>query len=285
MMTKEWSIQPLPEMDQDQFAQWRTLLEDRTGMRITEQRKVFLQTGVGARMRELGLNDYQNYYERVAENPPGAMEWALLVDRLTVQETSFFRHPASYDLVQKFFREKAKQKNRSAIEIWSVGCSTGEEPYSLAMLAQEELEKTDCYFGVTATDISAPALTRARQATYSGRKLEFISMKRLNDFFVPLDESRYQVVNELRDRVCFSQVNVLELAKSPMYGMDLIYCQNLLIYFRRWRRKEILNLLVERLAPGGLLVIGLGEVVDWIHPDVERVDDSDTLAFRKRVGE
>ncbi len=280
-MTNEWSMQPLPEMDQDQFAQWQTLLESRTGMRVSEQRKTFLQTSVGMRMRELGLSDYQNYYDRVVEHPPGGMEWTLLVDRLTVQETSFFRHQASYDLVQRYLRQRAL--SGKTIEIWSVGCSTGEEPYSLAMLAQETLLDTDSYFGITATDISAPALAKARQGIYPARKVETLPAEQAAQFFTPLEKGRYQVVADLRDRVCFSQVNVLELGKTPMYGMDLIYCQNLLIYFRRWRRKEILNRLAERLAPGGLLVVGLGEVVDWSHPELEREGDAATLAFRKRV--
>lgn len=284
MIKKEWSMQPLPEMDKDQFEQWQALLEDRTGMRITAQRKVFLQTGVGSRMRELELNDYQNYYDRVVENPPGAMEWTVLVDRLTVQETSFFRHAGSYHLVQRFLQERAAQPGK-AIEMWSVGCSTGEEPYSLAILAEEALAGKGRYFGVTATDISALALTKAREATYSDRRIESLSKDRLAKYFVKQGGAGYQVMNDLRDKVCFSQVNVLELGKSPMHGMDLIYCQNLLIYFRRWRRKEILNRLVERLSPGGLLVIGLGEIVDWLHPALERVEDMDTLAFRKRVGE
>ncbi|RRJ82718.1 CheR family methyltransferase [Aestuariirhabdus litorea] len=281
MMTNKWSMQPLPEMDESQFEQWQALLESRTGMRVTEQRKTFLQTSVGMRMRELGLSDYQNYYNRVSQHPPGGMEWTLLVDRLTVQETSFFRHQASFDRVQRFLAERSDKGG--TIEIWSVGCSTGEEPYSLAMLAQETLQDSGCYFGISATDISAPALAKARQGIYSDRKVEALPRERAEQFFTPLEKGRYQVVSQLRDRVCFSQVNVLELSKTPMHGMDLIYCQNLLIYFRRWRRKEILNRLAERLAPGGLLVVGLGEVVDWSHPDLERDRDPATLAFRKRV--
>ncbi|WP_319941601.1 CheR family methyltransferase [Aestuariirhabdus haliotis] len=274
-------MQSLPDMDQHQFAQWQALLENRTGMRITEQRKVFLQTSVGMRMRELGLSDYQNYYDQVIEHPPGGMEWVLLVDRLTVQETSFFRHPASFELVRDHLSQQATKGK--TIELWSVGCSTGEEPYSLAMLAQDTLSDTGCYFGITATDISVPALAKARQGIFSERKVEALSRERAAQYFTLHEKGQYQVIAELRDRVCFSQVNVLELGKTPMYGMDVIYCQNLLIYFRRWRRKEILNRLAERLAPGGILVVGLGEVVDWCHPDLEPVEDNATLAFRKRV--
>ena len=77
-------------------------------------------------------------------------------------------------------------------------------------------------------------------------------------------------------------MNILELGNAPMHGMNVIFCQNVLIYFRRWRRKEILSRLVERLVPGGLLVLGQGEMVDWVHPDLERVPSDNTLAFIRR---
>ncbi|HAO75371.1 MAG TPA: methyltransferase, partial [Pseudomonas sp.] len=87
---------------------------------------------------------------------------------------------------------------------------------------------------------------------------------------------------DLAARVCFARLNVLELANSPISGMDVIFCQNLLIYFRRWRRRDILNRLAECLAPGGLLVIGVGEVVGWQHPDLLPVANDRVLAFTRK---
>ena len=85
----------------------------------------------------------------------------------------------------------------------------------------------------------------------------------------------------LRERICFARLNVLDLSTAPMNDMDLIFCQNMLIYFRRWRKRQIVNRLAERLAPGGILVLGPGEVTDWQHPDLERIHFADTLAFRR----
>lgn len=279
-VTNEWSLQTLPEMDQAQFDQWKALLEERTGMTITEQRKSFLETSIGIRMRELGYSNYQAYYEEVTTGPSAAREWATLVDRLTVQETRFFRHQASFDVVEDFILQRKSQAKKS-VEIWSVGCSTGEEAYSLAMLADNCLSKTgkESYFGVTATDISVPALAKARQGIYHHRKLETLDDQLLTTYFEDKGQQHYEVVSKLKERVCFARVNVLELDKAPMHGMDVIFCQNLLIYFRRWRRKTILNRLVERLAPGGLMVLGLGEVVDWVHADLQRTHSDSALAF------
>jgi hypothetical protein len=94
--------------------------------------------------------------------------------------------------------------------------------------------------------------------------------------------ARVVVAPDLAARVCVARLNVLELAKAPQSGMDVIFCQNLLIYFRRWRRREILNRLAERLAPGGMLVVGVGEVVGWQHPDLEPVADERVLAFTRK---
>lgn len=286
---QSWSITTLPEMDTEQFEQWQTLLEKRTGMRLTPSRKTFLQTGLGVRMREIGCKSYKEYYDQILSGPKGAIEWATLVDRLTVQETSFFRHPKSYELVRRYINSRPYEEAKSRpLEIWSVGCSTGEEAYSLAMLADEVTSNKlntsgkERFYGVTGTDISVPVLAKARRGIYSNRKLISVQPALRQRFFKPVGHGNSQVSDELRDRVCFIQTNILELNKSPMQDLDIIYCQNVLIYFRRWRRREILNRLAEKLKPGGILVIGLGEIVDWKHPDLDPMPDNSTLAFIKR---
>lgn len=278
-----WTHSPAPEMDEAMFAQWQALLEARVGMQLTPSRKVFLQTHLNIRMREIGSADYADYYQRVIDGPRGAVEWTMLVDHLTVQETSFFRHSDSYQLVKKYLHNHFSKPTNKAIEFWSVGCSSGEEAYSLAILAEEELSPRGFYYGVTATDVSLAVLAKAKKAVYAQRKLDNLSEHQKNNYFSRQDDRSYVVKQSVKERVCFAQLNVLNLNKAPMRGMDVIFCQNMLIYFRRWRRKEIVNRLAERLAPGGLLVLGLGEVTDWKHPELERVDDNKTLAFIRRA--
>lgn len=168
--------------------------------------------------------------------------------------------------------------------LWSVGCSSGQETYSLAICAAEVLAGSEraTAFGVTGTDISLNALSKSREAIYSAGKLEQVDAPLRERYFQKLPEGQYQIVPSLAARVCFARLNVLELGSAPMSDMDVIFCQNLLIYFRRWRRREILNRLAERLAPGGLLVIGVGEVVGWQHPDLVPVADSQVLAFTRK---
>lgn len=284
--TQRWTLKPLPTMTDKEFFQWQGLLEKRTGMNIAPERKTFLQTNVGTRMREAGCQSYKEYFEKVTNKLGGMMEWATLVDRLTVQETRFYRDEDAFVLVSSFLSSLPRtQLENNDLELWSVGCSTGEEPYTLAMAVEEALQARGVkkkYFVITGTDISTYALAKARTARYPRRKLVTLNQDRISRYFTQVAENQFEVIPRLRERVCFSRVNVVEIRAAPLNKMTIIYCQNLLIYFKRWRRKEILNLLAERLIPGGLLVLGLGEIVDWNNPLLKRIENDKTLAFIRR---
>lgn len=281
----DWSLRPLADMSPAEFHDWQALLEERSGLVITEQRRIFLQANLSSRMREVGVADYATYYRQVIDGPRGAVEWSTLMDRLTVQETRFFRHPPSFALLSTYLQQRCETREASRPwSLWSVGCASGEETYSMAVCAAESLARADGgpRYGVIGTDISLSALGRSRDGLYSRRRLEQLEPDLRERYFQPMPGDRFQVIPSLAARVCFARLNVLELAGAPMSDVDVIFCQNLLIYFRRWRRREILNRLAERLAPGGLLVIGVGEVVGWQHPDLVPVADTQVLAFTRK---
>jgi len=282
----QWRLNTLPPMSDVEFALWARLLEKRTGITLPASRKSFLVTAFGPRMRELGIGDYEVYYQYVTSGMRGTLEWAHLVDRLTVHETRFFRHESSLALVRDVYLRQlpeARPDGRRSIDLWSVGCATGEEPYSLAMVVDQYLAERgdDWYFGVTASDISMPALSVGRSGIYSRAKLKDLPAQLLMRYFEPLDDDRLQVKSRLRERVCFTRINALELGHAPVGMMDVIVCQNLLIYFQRERRIAALDHLVEHLRPGGLLVLGAGEIMGWDHPAMEPVLFENTLAFRR----
>jgi len=278
------SLSTVPALDDVQFSRWQGLLEERTGMFLPPQRRSFLQTSLGLRMLELGLSDYSEYYDRILQGPAGAMEWSTLVDRLTVQETRFFRDPDALQLVTEHIRRlmPVLQQSEQTLEFWSVGCSSGEEVYTLAMLAEEQLKDSGLNYSVTGTDISTIVLRKARSGRYPLRVMERIPLAYHDWAFSPLSAQQIEVAGHLRRRCCFSQVNVLNLKNCPLQSQHIIFCQNVLIYFRRWRRREILDALAQRLAPGGLLVLGLGEMVDWQHPLLESVHSGQVTAFVRK---
>ncbi len=275
-----------PRMDDAEFQRWSTLLENRTGMHLPENRLSFLVSNLNRRMRELGINRYQDYYDQLQSGHNAKLEWDQLVDRLTVHETRFIRHPPSLELMR---REALPQTPRQGqikpltFNVWSVGCSTGEEPYSIAMCIDQHLTGLgyDYYLGIIASDISRNALARGREGRYSFEQIKHLDPVWINTYFQKDADGKYQVVNEIRQRVCFNHLNILDMGKTPIGNMDVVICQNVLIYYQRERRLQIVNSLVDRLAPGGLLITGVGEMVNWQHPDLERVPFANTLAFRR----
>lgn len=280
-----WSLRSLPELSNTQFAAWSKLLEERAGIYLTEQQRSFLQTQVAMRMRELGYDDYGQYYQYVVDGVAGMLEWSRLVDRLVVNETRFFRHPASVDLVGKTVRDfLARSRGSVHFDLWSVGCSSGEEPYSLAMVMNDAylMAGLEPRYAITGTDISRAALSLAKAGVYAARKVETVASTYRQRYFEKMSDKDYQVSSVLRDRMCFNQGNVLNISEMPMIKVDAIYCQNLLVYFRRWLREQILNAFAARLKPAGLLVIGVGEVVDWVHPDMQRLPADSVQAYVHR---
>lgn len=277
-----WALKPLADMTTDEFRAWSRLIEARTGQVIGERRRAFLQTRLGHRMRELGLKDYQTYLSQVSEGPRGALEWATLLDRLTVQETRFYRHAPSFALLENHLSRRLQSADRRPWMLWSLGCASGEEAFSLAISAAEVQRRAACWidFGVIGTDISQSALRQAREGVYDARRLEALDAER-RERYLRSEPGGWRVRPELTKRVCCAPFNVLDLDKAPWTGLDVIFCQNLLIYFRRWRRRDILNRLAERLAPGGLLVLGAGEVTGWQHPAMQTVADERVLAFTR----
>lgn len=269
------------QFDDHSYEQWRALIEQRTGLQLADHLRSYLQGGLNRRMKLLKIDDYESYLEYVTDDRNGFKEWSELVDTLTVQETQFFRHPDSFLFLESYIKELIAQSDRArSIEIWSVGCSSGEESYSLAMLADKSLSTIDSAgYGVIGTDISLSAISSAKAGKYKVRKAEWIPEKYQDSY--ETQDNTIKIKQSIADRVCFARVNILDLDRVPIRDMDIIFCQNLLIYLRKWRRKEVVNRLAERLKVGGVLVLGLGEVTDWSHPNLRQVDSRNVLAFER----
>lgn len=281
----EWRYQPLPGMDDEQFASWAALIEARVGISLPAGRKSFLLTALAARVRALALGGYEDYFSYLREGGRGAVEWEALVDRLTVHETRFYRDPAALSLIRDvYLRERmASDDGPLRLDLWSAGCATGEEPYTLAMFCDEALSAggRPYYFSVTATDISRASLAYGREGIYHRLKLTHVPPEMLRRHFVPVDLDHYQVVERLRERVCFTRTNLQQLESAPIGEMDVIVCQNVLIYFKTERRHAILAGLARQLRPGGLLILGAGEAVGWSHPELSPVVSSTVSAWRR----
>ncbi len=274
-------VGPSVEIDDEQLADWTRLLWHREGLFIAPERRSFLISGLRARMRETECGNSREYYNRLLNSAERA-EWSLLIDRLTVHETSFFRHQSSMRLVaEKLIPRMLDSGSESTL--WSVGCASGEETYSLAMLIdafrQENPAASGCH--LIGTDISQPALRSAREGVYLQRRLRDIPVAYQYRYCRKVSATHFQVVDELRQCVHFSYLNLRDLEASPLQEVDLIYCQNLLIYYDRQSRLDLVNALATRLRRGGVIVLGPGELLDWRNPNMDKLRYPDTLAYRR----
>ncbi|MEY2863639.1 MAG: hypothetical protein RLY58_1346 [Pseudomonadota bacterium] len=256
-------------MSAEQSSLWLSLIESRIGMVLPVIQHRLFESRVFDRMQVWGL-DMDSYYQLVKRDRG---EWQQLAESLVVHETAFFRHSPSYDLVGRHL----SRLNRDA-QLWSVGCATGEEAWSLAMVARSQALRS---FRLMATDISHQALGVARQRVYPRRKAEAIPSALRNRYGQDLPDGHWQVSASLAVNVSFQVFNLMDISSAPFRRLDVIFCQNVLIYFRKFDRRDILDALVQRLELGGILVLGPGEMADWSHPQVRRVDHVGTLAYER----
>lgn len=277
-----WSLRTLPTLSLEQFARWCKLLEERTGMQLVPQHKALLESQISSRMRELDLDDYDGYYQQVTNGPAGMLEWTVIIDRIAVKETSFFRHRPSLEYVRRYLQHKINNQSlEESFDVWSIGCASGEEAYSLAMVINDcfELAAFNPYYGITAFDLSVSALATARKGRYAKRKIEAVKADEFKRYTKQTTNGNYEIVSRLRERVCFTQANIINHNNLPKVKVDVIFCQNLLVYFRRWLRRDILNALADHLKPGGILVTGLGEVTEWEHPKMQRISADEVQVY------
>ena len=283
-----WQLNELMPMGDDEYTLWLALLEERTGITLPEVRKSFLLSKLSIRMQELGISKYKSYFAYVNHGKAGRVEWEILVDRLTVHETRFFRDTKALELIQHAYLEKINfKKDSPSINIWSVGCATGEEPYSLMMFIDKYMadKNEKCYLAVTASDISHDALAVGKKAVYHQNRFTNVPGEYFENYLESIDKNHYLVNESLRKRICFNRLNLINLNKNSIGKMDIIICQNVLIYFKRETRLTILNQLVEHLMPGGLLILGAGEITSWEHPELNSMRYDGVLAFQRNYAQ
>lgn len=285
-MSVAWSYQAPATLSAEQLQRWAALVERRTGIDLSQHPSI-LSAGINRRLREIERADTEAYFEQVSDWPGGVAEWMALVDCIAIQETSFFRQREAFDLVYRFLLQRLNRRRQQqpvTLDLWSLGCASGEEAYALAMVALLARERSDAvsYSGVLATDISGRALRQARTGLFSSRRVSAIPAPLQRAHWQPGTGDQWQCLPALKEQVCFVQGNALELDRTPMVPMDVIFCQNVLIYFRRWRRRKVLDALVNRLKPGGLLVVGAGEAAQWHNPQVTRLRHPSVQAYVRR---
>ncbi len=283
MMLAESSM---AEVSNSQLDRWRALLEAQTGINLAQHQHI-LRKGLDQWLAELEPAAAAQCLQD-SENRPRFGHGRSLVDHLAVKDTRFYRNPAAYRVFSEYLlrrlRGGAARGEPVTLDIWSAGCATGEEPYTLAMVASELVARSGskAYIGVIGSDISSAALAVAKSGRYGARGLALLPGGLRDKYCRPAGDGRFEVADELRRKVCFLQSNLLDSDCAPASGMDVIFCHNVLVYFRTWRQKQVLNNLAARLKPGGILVIGPGEAPGWNPPQLQRVAGGKVQVFMRR---
>ena len=270
-----------PCIPDEEMPRWESWIEGVTGITLQGHKRV-LERCIYPRLLARGVPSLDEYQRLIEDGVEGRLEQAALIDQLTVKDSRFFRNIPAMTAVGDHLREVSRQDSspNCSLKIWSVGCSLGQETWSLAMIAAEQLAFTEARWEILGTDISPSAVTYAAGGNYTGKQVERVSPPRLGRF-MQCTENGWQIKSRLRDKVVFGSSNLMHLDSCPYTGMDVIFCQNVLIYFREEMVNRILEQLARRLRPGGLLVLGAGEAPNWVSSEVTRWRPETVNAYRK----
>lgn len=229
------------------------------GLDLSQYRRAYVERRIAARLRTLGLHTYRQYARLLHDDPD---EYPRLVDALTINVTDFFRDPPVYrtfreEVVPAILAGKSAGRQR-IIRVWSAGCATGEEAYSLAMCFLSEMgaQNEQYMLTVTGTDLDPRALRVAAKAEYDVAKLSHVP-KEMQLRYLDVGKERFTIKPEVTRTVKFRQLNLF--TDPPVKVVDLVFCRNVFIYFTREQQARVLDIFASSLARGGYLVLGRSE--------------------------
>jgi len=243
-----------PELSPDDFQRVRKIAYERAGLAIPAGKEGLVRSRVSKRLRERRIAKFSTYLDAVEQE--NGEELVKLIDLLTTNKTDFFREPAHFDFLLQRVVPEVVASGRP-LRIWSAGCSTGEEPYTLSILLREHLPARYDY-RILATDISTQVVAAAKRGTYSAQQLSDVSAPYRQKFFTPAADGSATVTAELRAPISFAHLNLM--ANWPMSGpFDVIFCRNVMIYFDKPTVTRLVDRFHALLAPGAHLFIGHSE--------------------------
>ena len=278
------------EMTLEEFQMIRDFIHEKSGIFFAENKMYLVKNRLQKRMAELDMKTMRDYFYHVKYDVSQA-EFNRLMVLMTTNETSFYRNEPqllcfSDEVLPLLIEEKRKNRATQSIRIWSAGCSTGEEPYTLAMLILDRLAGAAGWtIEIIANDISEDVLARARRGEYNGITLRNVKPEKLDKYFTKVGEI-YRVKPEVKALVKFSQINLNEDRKVAMLGnFDAVFCRNVMIYFSDDVKKRLVRGFFNALRPGGYFYIGHSETLHGISKAFKLVYFKNALVYRKEANE
>jgi len=261
MSTFNLSLNHHLDLPDDVFRLMRDQIYKRTGMWFSDTSKYLLQKRLSPRARELNFESFQKYFYFLQYDPRAEAEFDQIYDLVTTNETYFFREPAQLAaFAEEIVPEILERKSVKKIRIWSAGCSSGEEPYSIAMLLSEAGYYDRAAFEIFASDINQQVLAKARRGHYRESAFRATETPLRDKYFTRADDGSWHISDDIRNRVSFGRLNLYDEPRVSLLGhLDVIFCRNVIIYFDDQSKKVVVSNFYNRLTEAGYHLLGHSE--------------------------
>lgn len=252
------------QLTDKEFEMLSSYIYNEYGIKMPPVKKVMLQSRLQKRLRQLNIPTFKDYCDYVF-SPQGSEEVIHMMDVVSTNKTDFFREPVHFDFLREVILPEAVANNQRQVKIWSAGSSSGEEAYTIAITLSEFAEaKSNIDFQIIGTDISTVVLRTAIDAIYKEDKVEPIPLSLKRKYFLKSKDPEKKVVRvvpQLRSKVKFGRLNLMDTTFPINETFDIIFCRNTLIYFDRETQESVINKLCRHLRPNGYFFLGHSESI------------------------
>ncbi|AIJ05788.1 chemotaxis protein CheR [Methanocaldococcus bathoardescens] len=253
------STERLDSIEQMYFKRILNHIKNVLKIDVTQYKDSYIMRRIRVRMKATKCKTFKEYYEYLKSHSDENEE---LAETLTVNVTEFWRDITVYNEIQKIIDEWVADRRIRKIRIWSAGCSSGEEPYGVAIILSEAMEKHKrklLNVSITATDIDREILAKAKRGVYQAKQLKNLPPQIIEKYFIKLNDEEYMIKNTLKKFVRFQYHDLIK--DPPLKNMDMVLCRNVIIYFDKKIQEEIFLKFYEALNPGGFLILGKTEIL------------------------
>jgi chemotaxis protein methyltransferase CheR len=251
---------PKGKISDKQFNFLTDYLSTRYGLRIPKEKKVLLESRLMGRLNRLKITDFEHYLEYIFNPKVPNNEYQYFINQITTHKTFFFRENYQFDFLSNVLSEYLRLRTPGTpINVWSAGCSTGEEVYTLGMLLQEKKSSLSFDYKIVGTDIAIPSLKTAARGIF-GNELENLPADLRSKYFTPTGDGKIEFnATEIKSRIQLGVLNLNNKVYNLPLTFDFIFCRNVMIYFDAKTRGEVLKRMVDKIRPGGYLFLGHSE--------------------------
>lgn len=265
------------------FNKLSAFIYDGYGIKLPPVKKTLLESRLQKRINALQLSSFKDYCDFVFSPKGQQQEVVHMIDLVTTNKTGFFREPDHFAFLQShILPEFIKKYPGKSIQVWSAGCSSGEEAYTLAMVLSEYAQRVAFDFKIYATDISTHVLNKAITAIYTEERTAAIPLQLKRKYFLKsknVNEKLIRVIPALRAKVGFGRLNFMDDSFDAVNNFDIIFCRNVIIYFDKPTQEKVINKLCSKLKPGGYFFLGHSESITSMNLPLEQVKPT---VFQKR---